>query len=134
MAVSLILVFFSSIIVRKQNAVASVFRLLFSSQFGPRWSTTRTSDSAAALPIQSSTDDARFEHHPHLCRRRCLPGQGRDLPRRGAPWPSRQRRGGPVHPGTAGPADRAGGGGVRDGWRRWLGRGGGPERGLWWPR
>jgi len=38
------------------------------------WRIRRARASALSQPPpNSSTDDARFEHHPHLCRRRCLP-------------------------------------------------------------
>jgi hypothetical protein len=95
--------------------LASPFRLLFSSQFHLRWSTTRLSGAQLRFLTHPSTDDARFEHHPHLCRRRCLPGERRNLSRCGPPWPSRQRGRRPIHPGTAGSPDRACRGRFRDG-------------------
>ena len=77
--------------------------------------------SAAAFPAKIPTDDIRFEpHHPHLCRRRRLSGQRRNLPRRRPPWPARQRGRRQFHPGAAGSPDRADRGGFRDGCRRRL--------------
>src|ERR1700738_4916027 len=71
-------------------------------------------------PVEFPTDDADLEPHPHLCRRRRLPGQRRDLPRRRAPWPAGQRGRRQFHSGAAGSADRAHSCRLRDGCRRRL--------------
>src|ERR1700722_19753874 len=99
---SLIYAIFLAIMVREENAVASIVPALFSSQFAVRWSTTRISEARdARFPAKSLTDDANLEPPPHLCRRRRLPGQRRNLPGRRPPRPARQRGRGPIHPGAA---------------------------------
>src|SRR3954464_2370413 len=72
---------------------------------------------------QTPDHDTEPNHPPHLCRRRRLPGEERDLSRRGQAWPARERGRGPVHPRAAAPADRARRGRFRDGCCRRLDRG-----------
>src|SRR4051794_3943596 len=90
---------FPAIMVREADAVASLFPAAVLLAIG----TAMEYHAAAKQP----PDDTEPNQYPHLCRRRRLPGEGRDLSRRGQARPARERGRGPVHPRAARPADRA---------------------------
>src|SRR5437764_12651230 len=89
-----IVVFISATIVREEYALASAIDPLFPSQSRLRWATT--SSRSAPTPA-NPTYDAYIEQHPHLCRRRRLPGERRDLSRGRTPRRERDRGRGQLH-------------------------------------